>query len=133
MAKIGCLGDIVFSVSSQQVKTIDNMKWSGSARYSTHQRHLNDALTEFTGVDPDNISFDIVLLTSLGADPMEDIGKLWQYERSGKAVPLIIGDHAYGKWRWSVVSHEVKVKTFSPKGNLMSVTISVKLQEYLKQ
>ena len=132
MAVVGCLGDVVFSVSSQTVKTIDNMKWSGSARYATHQRHAANALTEFTGLDPDNISFEIVLLTSLGADPMEEIKKIWQYERSGQAVQLIIGDHSYGRWRWSVVSHEVKVKTFAPSGNLMSATVSVKLQEYLK-
>lgn len=132
MAVVGCLGDVVFSVSSQTVKTLDNMKWSGSARFATHQRHNGNALTEFTGLDPDSISFEIVLLSSLGVDPMAEITQIWQYERSGQAVPLVLGDHAYGRYRWNVISHETKVKTFAPSGDLMSVTVNVKLQEYLK-
>ena len=66
MAVIGCLGDIIFSVSSDVVKTLDNMQWSGKARYGTHQRHLRDALTEFVGLDPDGISFDIQLNRNSG-------------------------------------------------------------------
>ena len=49
MGKIGCLGDIPFEVSSNKIQTPKNMKWSGSARYATHQRHGGDALTEFVG------------------------------------------------------------------------------------
>ena len=67
---VGCLGEIVFQVSDEIVKTINNMQWSGSVRFATHQRHLQNALTEFTGVDPDKMSFDIDLVEELGADPM---------------------------------------------------------------
>ena len=52
---VGCFGDVVFQVSEETVETINNVVWSGSARYSTHQRHLQDALTEFTGLDPDKL------------------------------------------------------------------------------
>ena len=38
--QIGTLGEVVFSVSDRVVETINNFTWSGSARYSTHQRHL---------------------------------------------------------------------------------------------
>ena len=54
--QIGCLGDIVFKVSSDMVRTISNVTWSGSANYATHSRHMTDALTEFTGLDPDEIT-----------------------------------------------------------------------------
>ena len=36
MGMVGCLGDIVFTVSDRTIKTIDNVTWSGSARYATH-------------------------------------------------------------------------------------------------
>ena len=62
MAIIGCLGDVVFTVSRDVVRTLDNMTWGGSARYATHERHLTNALTEYTGLDPDTITFDILLL-----------------------------------------------------------------------
>lgn len=102
MGMVGCLGDIVFTVSDRTIKTIDNVTWSGSARYATHQRHGTHALTEFTGLDPDKMSFDIVLSAYLGVDPITEVVKLWNYERSGIAVPLVIGNKGYGKYRWSV-------------------------------
>lgn len=132
MGMVGCLGDIVFTVSSKKVETIDNVQWSGSARYSTHQRHNNNALTEFTGRDPDKITFEIVLSAFLGVDPIAEIVKLWEYERNGVAVPLYIGDKIYGKYRWSVISHAMKMQTFDRRGNVSSATVSVNLQEYLR-
>ena len=63
--QIGTLGEVVFSVSDSVVETINNFTWSGSARYSTHQRHLTHALTEFTGLDPDGITFDIFVSSYL--------------------------------------------------------------------
>ena len=40
MAIVGCLGDVIFTVSKDVVRTLDNMVWSGSARYAVHERHL---------------------------------------------------------------------------------------------
>ena len=68
--QIGTLGEVVFSVSDSVVETINNFVWSGSARYAAHQRHLTNALTEFTGLDPDGITFDIFVSAYLGVDPM---------------------------------------------------------------
>ena len=50
MAVVGCLGDIIFQVSDKTMTAINNVKWSASARYATHQRHGGNALTEFAGV-----------------------------------------------------------------------------------
>ena len=130
--QIGTLGEVVFSVSDQAVETIQNFVWSGSARYSTHQRHLSDALTEFTGLDPDSITFDIYLSAYLGVNPMSEVVKIWSYERSGAAVPLTIGTHAYGKYRWSILSHKVKAQDFDTAGDMTSATLSLTLQEYLR-
>ena len=130
--QIGTLGEVVFSVSDQAVETIQNFVWSGSARYSTHQRHLSDALTEFTGLDPDGITFDIYLSAYLGVHRMSEVIKIWSYERSGAAVPLTIGTHAYGKYRWSILSHKVKAQDFDTAGDMTSATLSLTLQEYLR-
>lgn len=130
--QVGCLGDVIFSVSDDTVETINNFVWSGSARYSTHQRHLTHALTEFTGLNPDAITFDIVVSAYLGADPMAEVVKIWKYERDGTAVPLTIGTHAYGKYRWSITNHKMKMQTYDGVGDVTSATISVTLQEYLR-
>ena len=131
MAIVGCLGDIIFTVSRSVVRTLDNMTWSGSARYATHERHLTHALTEFTGLDPDKITFDILLSADLGVDPIAEVVKLWNIERSGRAVPLTVGTKGYGKYRWNILKHEMKMKTFYGNGDVHTATVSVSLQEYL--
>ena len=131
MAIVGCLGDVIFTVSRSVVRTLDNMTWSGSARYATHERHLTNALTEFTGLDPDKITFDILLSAELGVDPIAEGVKLWNIERSGRAVPLTVGTKGYGKYRWNITKHEMKMKTFYKNGDVHTATVSVSLQEYL--
>ncbi len=131
--RIGCLGDIPFIVSANKLQTISNSVWSGSARYSTHNRHLTNALTEFTGIDPDSFSFDMTLYAMLGAPPLKLLDKLWKYEREGTPVTLCIGEKAYGKYRWVVKSHETKLKGDDGRGNLALAVVSVKLLEYLRE
>ena len=132
MAIVGCLGDVIFSVSESTVRTISNWKWSGSARYAVHQRHATHALTEYTGIDPDKITFDIMLLAEMGMNPIKEIWKLFDYERDGIALPLTIGKHAYGKYRWNIVSHDTDIKYTTKDGDIVAATMSITLQEYLK-
>lgn len=131
--QIGCLGDIAFKVSADTVRTVSNVTWSGSANYNTHARHLADALTEFTGLAPDEMTFDMVLSAYLGVNPMTDLEKLWVYERKGQALPLVIGSKAYGKYRWVIKSHKISMQIFSGSGELMAATVSVSLLEYIKE
>lgn len=130
---VGCLGDIPFLASEEAVRTVENMTWSGSARYSVHNRHLDDALTEFEGRDPDQITFDITLSADLGVDPMEEISRLFEYERSGETLPLVLGEHFYGKYRWSLIKHSAALKTFYINGDVHTAVVSVSLQEYLRR
>lgn len=130
--QIGCLGDIAFEVSSDVVRTISNMTWSGSANYNTHARHLTDALVEFTGLAADEITVDIVLSACLGVNPMTDINKIWRYEREGKALPLIIGTKAYGKYRWVIRRHKISKPIFSGK-DMITATVSISLLGYIKR
>ncbi len=129
---IGALGDIVFQVSSEMVETIDKMTWSGAARYAKHDRHLSNSLTEFTGLEPDAVSFDMVLSAYLGVDPYPELVKIWQNERTGKTLTLVIGDKTLGKYRWTIEKHQIKMQTFGKDGKLTAATVSVSLLEYLK-
>ncbi|MDE7245522.1 MAG: phage tail protein [Oscillospiraceae bacterium] len=138
MAVIGYLGTsaeegLLFQVSSKTVETLKNMTWSGSARYAVHQRHLTHALTEFVGLDPDKITFDITFLAELGVNPMDEVTKLWKYKREGTALQLVLGEHGYGKYRWTVVSFKIKVEYTDVNGDIYASTVSVSLQEYLSK
>ena len=140
MAVIGYLGTssededgLLFQVSSETLETIKNMTWSGSARYAVHQRHLTHALTEFVGLDPDKITFDITFLAQLGVEPMKELKKLWKYQREGTALQLMLGDHGYGKYRWSITSFKSKTEYADTYGNIYCAEVSVSLQEYLSK
>ena len=128
---IGILGDIAFEVSDETILTLSNLSWSGSGRYATHQRHGTNAKTEFTGLDPDKITFDIILSAYLGVNPQTAIGKIFTYERAGTAVPLVIGEKAYGKWRWNILKHTVKAQHYDGQGDITHCTVNVSLQEYI--
>lgn len=128
--KIGCLGDIIFEVSDSTIRTIQDATWSGSASIQTHSRHLDNALQEFVGIDPDGFTFNIRISKYLGADPLVDIPKLFDYERTGTALPLVIGKKAYGKDRWLIKSHKSTLETFDREGNLVSANVSITLTEY---
>ena len=137
MALIGYLGKsagngISFVVSREVFRTPKNLKWSGSARYATHQRHGTYALTEFTGIDPSRFSFDILLTAEMGVNPLKEVAKIGNYEQDGEALRLVIGGKAYGKYRWNIQSHEVKIEYTDEAGRMYAVEVSVELLEYRK-
>ena len=132
MAVVGCLGSIPFLASADMVRTVDNLQWSGSARYATHQRHLDHALTEFVGIDPEKITFSVILSTELGVDPVTERRRLRSYKNSGTAVPFTIGRTAYGSYRWTVLSYSAKMQSYDRGGNVTHATVTVTLQEYLR-
>ena len=137
MAVIGYMGKtssegIVFQVSDKVVETLENFTWSGSVRYSVHNRHNYHALTEYTGMNPDKITFDIQLLVEHGVNPLKEVVKLWTYEREGTALALTIGTKAYGKYRWNIVDHKMTTKYTDRRGDIAGAVVSVTLQEYLR-
>ena len=132
MASVGCLGDIPFMVSSSTVQTLTNAKMSGSAKYATHQRHAGDTLTEFVGNTPDKFSFDMTLSAYLGVHPMQMVDKIIGYMREGQTLPLVIGDKSIGQYRWTITNYNVRFQTTDGEGNVLTVTVTITLQEYLR-
>ena len=130
MATIGTLGDVVFAVSKNQVNTFDGLKWSSSAQYASHNRHLKDVLLEFTGTDADKITFSMYFSVFLGVDPMSEIIKLLTAERCGKVMRLVIGSKAYGKNKWVITGTSKDLERFDNKGNLLIAKVNVSLMAY---
>lgn len=133
MAVIGALGKLSFKVSEAQVRTFRNFQWSGAARYGTHQRHGGNALTEFTGLDADQISLDMTFNAQLGTSPIDEIWQLWSWQRKGTTLPLTIGSHAYGRYRWTITGLTIKAQYFDKNGDIYHAVVTVKLQEYLRK
>lgn len=139
MAVVGYIGKpdtkegIIFEVTDDLIRTLNNFQWSGSARYATHNRHNTHAFTEFTGLDPDKISFDMTLSRTFGVEPMTELVKIWGFERNATAVSLVLGDKGYGKYKWNVVNHKMLAEHYDATGALLSVKVSISLVEYLNK
>lgn len=131
MAVIGCLGDVVFEVSRETVRTIENIQWSSGAKWDEHDRHLGDPALEFVGREADEMSFDIYLSRTLGVDPMKEIVTLFSYERKGTLLSLVIGTHAYGKYRWVITKTTRKFEVTDQTG-VSSVTVGLSLKGYTR-
>lgn len=131
---VGCLGDVEFSVSSELVQTFENLKWSGSARIASHDRHLGGSLAEFTGSDAEKVSFDFVLSEFLGKKDVQlELDRLRMWMVSGKVLPLVIGTKSYGRYRWLIQSFDTSKNIYDGRGKLLSCHVSVSLIEYLKR
>lgn len=79
------------------------------------------------------ISFDITFFAEVGVDPIKEATKLWKYMREGTALQLLIGDKAYGKYRWVIQSLKYKLKYLDVHGNQYCTTVYVSLLEYLSK
>lgn len=130
--QVGCLGDIPFYVSDEAVQTLTNVQWGGSVQLANHKRHLTDSLTEATGRDADTMSFDVQMSAFLGVNPWNALLKLWDYMRNYVSLPLIIGERAYGKYRWLIKNIKIKMKYYDGAGNMLACDVSVSLTEYQK-
>lgn len=130
---IGCLGDVVFHVSSDVVLTLRNFSWNVSAKYATHQRHASAALTEFTGLDAEKFSFEVTLSEYLGVDVQSAIKQLMLYTKKGTTLPLVLGSKVYGDYRWVILQMAVKSRTFDGRGNLTEAVVTLSLQEYQRK
>lgn len=128
MAVVGSWGSIVFSVSRGQVRTFDGLKWDTSAKYATHDRHLQSGLLEFTGTDPDGVSFTMFFSSYLGVDPSNEIAKLDSATKEGTVARLVIGGKSYGKFVCTKVSKDLE--RFGHRGGLLAAKASVTLKEY---
>jgi hypothetical protein len=130
MAIVGALGNIVFSVSSTQVKTFDDMRWESSVQYAAHNRHLKEPLLEFVGTDTDRITFTMYLSAFLGVCPLKEIENLRTAMDSGRIMRLVIGRKPYGKSRWVIQRLQKPLKRFDDKGALLEASVNVTLLAY---
>lgn len=133
MAIVGCLGDIPFEVSSERVRTFSNMKRSFSASYSTHKRVGGKALPEFSGVELEKITFEMILSAYLGINPQKEEKKLENYLQQGRTLPLVIGQKTIGSYRWTIQSFNSTIQQTDGAGRVLSLKVSVTLQEYPRE
>lgn len=133
MAVIGRLGNITFAVSKKKIKTFNEMNWTLSPKIATHERHLKTDLIEFTGLNAEEMKFDMILSVFLGVTPNKELKKLIKATRECKSMALTIGKKKYGRYKWVISNLSIQLQKFDNKGNLLHCKVSVSLKESAKR
>ncbi len=128
---IGNLGDIIFSVSSNRVNTLNSLKQSGSANFSEHKRHNTAPALEYTGRGLKEVSFQMTLSEQLGVDVQQEIEKIIDYTEKGKVLNFVLGKKTYGSGKWVITKYTVTQKYFDKMGDVIHAEISITLKEYI--
>lgn len=129
---VGNLGDIVFSVSSDKVETLNGLKYMEQANFSEQKRHNAVSVLEYTGRAPAEISFSVTLSYLLGVNVENELLKIAEYTRNGELLKLILGKTIYGSYRWVITKYTVNYKHFDKYGDVINAEVSLNLKEYCK-
>lgn len=129
---IGSLGNVVFEVSAEQVRTFDELERSSSPRLATHNRQGAKPVIEFLGPGLEDIPFKMSLSAYHGLNPTEEAEKLRTMRDEGQAVLLILGGKPQGEGYWLISSMSEKYKYVDNRGRPGVIDCSLSLKEYIQ-
>ena len=129
---VGSLGDVVFEVSSEKVRTFDNLRRSGAARYAYHGRQSEKELAEFLGPSAESITMEIRLSAYEGLNPTNEVQSLRSMRDTGEAALFILDGIPQGTDCWVIENLSETHKFFDNRGRPAVITCSISLREYLR-
>lgn len=113
------------------VLTFNNFRKEVSSTTTLHKRVGKKPKSEFTGPELATISFDMVLLASLGVKPREMIEKIEKCCEQGIVGYLVIGGKKVSKNKFRIKSASESWDEVYRDGNLYQATVSVSMEEYI--
>lgn len=128
---IGFFGDIVFETSDSRILTFDGFTRDSSSRWAAHDTIGRKPSSEFLGPGLDTISFTINLNGAFGVKPLEEMNRWLIKERAGEVAVLVVGEHYFGYNKWRIVSVSQAYNQFLNKGELLSGSVDIELEEYI--
>lgn len=131
MNKIGSFGPVVFVVSREATRTFDELRRTASSRWAKHELIGKKPLTQYIGPGLDTVSFTMRFLASARINPRKEMDALIKLERSGKAVPLIIGGKGMGTGLWIITGLDLGYEKIDARGNVIVGSASISLEEYV--
>lgn len=129
---IGSLGEIIFEASSERVRTIDNVRRKGAARWATHDVVGRKPSREFIGPGLESICFTMQFSVSHGVNPEDELKKLRKMRDEGKAASLILGGSPVGEGLWTIEDMAESHKKHDNKGAILFADVEINLMEYPK-
>lgn len=128
--EVGYLGKVQFIVREDAIMTISNFVMNRSISCGEHARHGRSALVEFTGINAEEVTFDIFISRYLGFGPLTETAKLKNYMYAGTALPLKIGEYRFGRDRWIITNLSFRGDNSTKRHNWGTALVSVTLKGY---
>ena len=129
---IGSLGDIVFNVSEECVKTFSDLSIQRSAKYTEHSIAGRKGLLEFTGFGASTASLKIRLDAGLGINPKNELETLWKMFYAHEAVPFILNGEIIGDNLWVIENIDESYDIIDNTGVIIALDVSLRLKEYIE-
>lgn len=127
---VGSFGKIVFTVSSDQIRTFEDLQQQCAARYAEHQVIGKKPLLEFLGPGLEEISFKVKLMAAHGVDPDEELKALQEMRDEGQVGVLIFGEIKIGKFALESISSSEGPRNKSGRATWIEAGLSIK--EYIE-
>lgn len=131
MANIGTLGNVVFEVSSELIRTFDDYTRKSTARLAAHEIIGQKPVLEFLGPAIEEISITIKLSAFCGVSPEKEANELRRICETGEIVNFIINGTPVSTNKWLIESVEEAAKAYDSKGNILTAEVRLVLKEYV--
>ena len=131
MAQVGTIGDIVFEVSNEIVRTFYDYKRKTSARLAAHDIIGQKPATEFLGPGVESISFSMKLSAFKGVNPKTEADKIRKMIENGEVVNLVLAGSPVSENKWIIESMDESANYYDSKGNIISSDINITIREYV--
>ncbi|MEX3625828.1 phage tail protein [Viridibacillus arvi] len=132
MGQIGSFGGVKFEVSEKTVLTFNEWSRTGSGRWTKIEVSNQKPRKEFIGADLEQITFSVLLKADLGVNPEKVLSKWRKMRDTGKVGKLIIKNKPITQNYFSLESIQESQPTIDNKGNFWQITVSLTLEEYVK-
>ena len=124
----GMLGDVTFEVSSETYRTIKNLSRSNKANFATHKLVAKKGIIEFTGSEPETITFEAMFSAWFGENPETWRKKLTDLMEKGKSMVFVLGTWPLRN-RWVIESLTFNTELFYKDGTPGEYKASISLKE----
>ncbi|TZE82006.1 phage tail protein [Calorimonas adulescens] len=129
---IAVFANKVFQVDSQKIYTFNDFTMSSSLETEKQDAANKKPSTYIKGPDLYTMSISIPLDVSMGVNVRNEYGAWKALVEAGKPYPFILGGKPLGSNKWLLKSASLNNTVIDSNGNILSGTIQLEFEEYVR-
>ena len=128
---IASFGPKVFKTGEKQM-TFHDFSYKSSVNSESQNTDGGKPVTVAENMELDSMAFKVSLSASFGHNPRKELDEWNRIKDQMLAYPFILGNKPLGG-KWKVLSVDLNESMIDHKGNMLSATIALSFQEYVKK